>query len=121
MSLRIKSENLTFGGRQIVFTHDAASVSCSMTGAIFLPSRAMQEPVPVIYYLSGLTCTEQNVITKAGAQRYCQDHAVALVCPDTSRRRSRNRSWLLRQRHAPAVVEALPHVRLRDAGAASVH
>src|SRR5690606_19001217 len=54
--------------------------------AIFVPSCARNTPVPALYYLSGLTCTEQNVITKAGAQRYAEGYGVALVCPDTSPR-----------------------------------
>src|SRR5690606_36512423 len=52
----------------------------------YLPSTAERSKVPVLYYLSGLTCSEQNAITKAGAQRYCNDYGVALVCPDTSPR-----------------------------------
>ncbi len=57
-----------------------------MQFAIFLPPQAAQRRCPVIYWLSGLTCNEQNFITKAGAQRYASDHGVIVVAPDTSPR-----------------------------------
>jgi S-formylglutathione hydrolase len=57
-----------------------------MTFGIFLPPLAETTKVPSIYFLSGLTCTEQNVVTKAGAQRYAAEYGVALICPDTSPR-----------------------------------
>jgi S-formylglutathione hydrolase len=57
-----------------------------MRFAIYLPPQAADGPVPVLYWLSGLTCNEQNFITKAGAQRYAAEHGIALVCPDTSPR-----------------------------------
>lgn len=85
-NVRIETTNRCFGGRQLVVSHDSAAVKCRMRFGIYLPSAAAESSVPAVYYLSGLTCTEQNVITKAGAQRYCEENGVALVCPDTSPR-----------------------------------
>ncbi len=75
-----------FGGWQDVYRHRSAVLGCDMTFAIYLPPQAQDGPVPVLYWLSGLTCSEQNFITKAGAQRYAAEHGVALVAPDTSPR-----------------------------------
>lgn len=85
-AIRVESRNRCFGGEQLVVSHDSNTLSCNMRFGIYLPSSAAKESVPVVYFLSGLTCTEQNVITKAGAQRYCDQYGVALVCPDTSPR-----------------------------------
>lgn len=76
------------GGWQDVYRHDSAVLGCAMNVAVYLPPQAAQDGarLPVLYWLSGLTCTEQNVITKAGAQRYAAEHGVILVCPDTSPR-----------------------------------
>lgn len=57
-----------------------------MHASIYLPPQAAQEDVPVLYWLSGLTCTDENFVTKAGAQRYAAEHGVAIVAPDTSPR-----------------------------------
>lgn len=75
-----------FGGEQQVWQHQSASLNCTMNFAIFLPKQAKTEPLPILYWLSGLTCTEQNFITKAGAQRYAAEHGIILVAPDTSPR-----------------------------------
>lgn len=75
-----------FGGWQDVYRHRSAVLGCDMTFAIYLPPQAQDGPLPVLYWLSGLTCTEQNFITKAGAQRYAAEHGVAIVAPDTSPR-----------------------------------
>ena len=75
-----------FGGWQDVYRHRSAVLGCDMTFAIYLPPQAQDGPVPVLYWLSGLTCSEQNFITKAGAQRYAAQHGIAIVCPDTSPR-----------------------------------
>lgn len=75
-----------FGGWQDVYRHRSATLDCEMNFAIYLPPQAEAGPVPVLYWLSGLTCTEQNAITKAGAQRYAAEHGIAIVCPDTSPR-----------------------------------
>ena len=75
-----------FGGWQDVYRHRSTVLGCDMTFAIYLPPQAQESRVPVLYWLSGLTCTEQNFITKAGAQRYAAEHGIAIVCPDTSPR-----------------------------------
>ena len=75
-----------FGGWQDVYRHRSAVLDCDMAFAIYLPPQAQDGPVPVLYWLSGLTCSEQNFITKAGAQRYAAEHGIAIVCPDTSPR-----------------------------------
>ncbi|MGV8922858.1 MAG: S-formylglutathione hydrolase [Thermomonas sp.] len=76
----------SFGGEQQVWEHRSRALDCDMRVAIYLPPQAKDGPVPVLYWLSGLTCTEQNFISKAGAQRYAAEHGIALVCPDTSPR-----------------------------------
>ena len=75
-----------FGGWQDVYRHDSPALNCSMQVGVYLPPQAAERSVPVLYWLSGLTCTEQNFITKAGAQRYAAEHGVMLVTPDTSPR-----------------------------------
>ena len=76
----------TFGGYQHVYQHESNVLKCSMNFAIYLPPQAESGKVPVVYWLSGLTCTEQNFITKAGMQRYAAEYGLAVVCPDTSPR-----------------------------------
>ena len=75
-----------FGGQQNVYRHTSSVLGCTMNFAVYLPPQAETEKLPVLYWLSGLTCTEQNFITKAGAQRYAAEHGVILVAPDTSPR-----------------------------------
>ncbi|HCR32722.1 MAG TPA: S-formylglutathione hydrolase [Stenotrophomonas sp.] len=75
-----------FGGWQDVYRHHSTTLGCDMQLAVYLPPQAATQTLPVLYWLSGLTCTEQNVITKAGAQRYAAEHGVILVAPDTSPR-----------------------------------
>jgi S-formylglutathione hydrolase len=75
-----------FGGWQEVWKHASAVLGCEMRLAVYLPPGAESEPCPVLYWLSGLTSTEQNFITKAGAQRFAAEHNVILVAPDTSPR-----------------------------------
>ncbi len=86
MSFQQLSDTRTFGGRQIRFKHDSAVNHCDMTCSIFLPQQAENGTVPVLYWLSGLTCTDENFVTKAGAQRYAAERGVAIVAPDTSPR-----------------------------------
>jgi S-formylglutathione hydrolase len=76
----------SFGGRQDVYRHHSDALDCTMQFAVYLPPQAEQRPCPVLYWLSGLTCTEQNFITKSGAQRYAAEHGVIVVAPDTSPR-----------------------------------
>jgi S-formylglutathione hydrolase len=80
------SESRCFEGRQIVYKHYSTSCSCSMRFAAFLPPAADRGPVPALYWLSGLTCTEENFSVKAGAQRYAAELGIALIIPDTSPR-----------------------------------
>ncbi|KRG64796.1 S-formylglutathione hydrolase [Stenotrophomonas humi] len=75
-----------FGGWQDVYRHTSTVLGCEMTVGVYLPPQAEHGPCPVLYWLSGLTCTEQNFITKAGAQRYAAEHGIILVAPDTSPR-----------------------------------
>lgn len=75
------------GGRQEVWQHDSAVLACRMKFGIYLPPAALQgERCPVLYWLSGLTCTEQNFITKAGVQGHAARHGLIVVAPDTSPR-----------------------------------
>ncbi|WP_442773391.1 S-formylglutathione hydrolase [Paenirhodobacter enshiensis] len=73
-------------GTQRVYRHRSEVLDCEMKVAVFVPPAPEGARLPVIYWLSGLTCTEQNFITKAGAQRYAAEHGVVLVAPDTSPR-----------------------------------
>lgn len=75
-----------FGGWQDVYRHRSSVLNCEMNLAVYLPPQALERACPVLYWLSGLTCTEQNFITKAGAQRYAAEHGLILVAPDTSPR-----------------------------------
>jgi len=75
-----------FGGTQEVWAHEARATACEMRFGIYLPPQAAQGPCPVLYFLSGLTCTEQNFITKAGVQRHAAEHGLIVVAPDTSPR-----------------------------------
>ena len=75
-----------FGGWLNRYQHYSTSCNCEMTFSVFFPKKAEKENVPVLYWLSGLTCTDENVRTKAGAQRYAAELGIALVMPDTSPR-----------------------------------
>ncbi len=75
-----------FGGWQDVYAHRSQVLDCDMRIGVYLPPQAALGPCPVLYWLSGLTCTEQNFITKAGAQRHAAEHGLILVAPDTSPR-----------------------------------
>lgn len=78
--------NRCFGGEQRRYQHYADSLNCEMTFSVFLPPQTIEQPVPVLYWLSGLTCTDENFVTKAGAQRYATEHGIAIIAPDTSPR-----------------------------------
>lgn len=80
------SENRCFGGRQLRYSHASEVLACDMNFSVYLPPQAEEGPVPVMYWLSGLTCTDENFVTKAGAQRYAAEHGVAVVASDTSPR-----------------------------------
>ncbi len=79
-------ENRCFGGRQLRYSHASKTLNCSMNFSVYLPPAAEKGSVPVLYWLSGLTCTDENFVQKAGAQQYAAKHGVAVVAPDTSPR-----------------------------------
>lgn len=84
--MQLESENVSFGGRQQRYRHASSTLDCEMTVSVYLPPQAETGRVPVLYWLSGLTCTDENFVTKAGAQRAAAEHGVAIVAPDTSPR-----------------------------------
>jgi len=75
-----------FGGFLNRYTHQSEVCHCEMTFSVYLPPQAESGKVPALYWLSGLTCTDDNVRVKAGAQRYAAEHGIALILPDTSPR-----------------------------------
>ncbi len=80
-------QRASFGGRQEVWEHHSSSTGTAMRFGIYLPPAALAgQPCPVVYWLSGLTCNEQNFITKAGAQQYAAALGLIVVAPDTSPR-----------------------------------
>ena len=80
--------NKSFGGWNKRFRHYSPTLDCDMAFAIYLPPQAEKQKVPVLYWLSGLTCTDENFMQKAGAQRMAAELGLAIVCPDTSPRGS---------------------------------
>lgn len=87
MTIENVSQAKVFGGWHKQYTHDSAVLNCSMRFAIFLPPNATKSnPVPVLYWLSGLTCTDENFMQKAGAFRKAAELGIAIVAPDTSPR-----------------------------------
>ena len=86
MAVEEVSSTKCFGGFQKVFQHDSKTLKCSMKFSVYLPPQQQSSKVPVLYWLSGLTCTEQNFIQKAGSQKYAAELGIAIVCPDTSPR-----------------------------------
>ncbi|MFY2824564.1 S-formylglutathione hydrolase [Ruegeria sp. MALMAid1280] len=85
--MEITSANKSFGGWTKHYTHHADALNCDMRFAIYLPPQtANGQKVPVVYWLSGLTCTDENFMHKAGAQRIAAKLGIALVAPDTSPR-----------------------------------
>lgn len=80
------SEHACFGGTQGFYRHESAEIGLPMRFSVFQPPQARLAPVPVLFYLAGLTCTEETFMIKAGAQRYAAQHGIMLVTPDTSPR-----------------------------------
>src|SRR3546814_7277496 len=98
------SQAKCFGGTQWVFRHASRETGTAMKFAAFIPPQAESRPVPVLWFLSGLTCTEENVTVKAGAQRVAAELGIALVAPDTSPRSEEHTSELQSlMRHSYAV------------------
>ena len=87
MNLEIVSENKSHGGRELVVKHASSICACDMTFSIFLPPQAEQGgTLPVLWYLSGLTCTHANVTEKGEYRAACAEHGLIFVAPDTSPR-----------------------------------
>lgn len=76
----------SFGGQQQIWTHASQTLNCDMNIAVYLPAQVKAQACPVLYWLSGLTCTEKNFIEKSGFQRYASEHGIIVVAPDTSPR-----------------------------------
>lgn len=86
MQLELLASNKVFDGQQAQYKHRSSELNCDMQFSIFLPPQTKLTKVPVLYWLSGLTCNDQNFVTKAGAQQFASKHGLAIVCPDTSPR-----------------------------------
>ncbi len=84
--MKIISQNTAFDGMQGVFSHDSEACRCEMTFAVFVPPQAIKEKRPVLWYLSGLTCTHANVMEKGEYRRMASELGLIIVCPDTSPR-----------------------------------
>ncbi|CAO3659470.1 unnamed protein product [Umbelopsis ramanniana] len=86
MSLKEISRNKAFNGHLIKYEHESKELSCTMKFNVFLPENASQGKVPGLYFLSGLTCNEDNFVQKSGALKEAAKHGIALIAPDTSPR-----------------------------------
>ena len=87
MTLEIVSSNKSFGGWHKRYRHRSSSLNCDMVFAVYLPPQAEQgAKLPVLYWLSGLTCTDENFMQKAGAQRMAAELGLIIIAPDTSPR-----------------------------------
>ncbi|MFN3672867.1 MAG: S-formylglutathione hydrolase [Bosea sp. (in: a-proteobacteria)] len=84
--MELLSSSKAFGGSQRVYRHQSSACDCPMNFAIFLPPQAEEGPVPVLWYLSGLTCSHQNVMDKGEYRAAASANGVAIICPDTSPR-----------------------------------
>jgi len=86
MALERISAAKSYGGLQATYRHESAETKTAMKVSVFTPPQAEQTPVPVLWFLSGLTCTEENFTVKAGAQRIAAELGLMLIAPDTSPR-----------------------------------
>ena len=86
MAFEVISETACFGGTQGYYKHASAELGCEMRFSVFSPPQARHGKVPVLWYLSGLTCTEDNATVKAGFQRVAAELGLMIICPDTSPR-----------------------------------
>ena len=143
MTLEMINSVRCFGGEQRRYQHRSSVLNCEMIFAIYLPPQTELGKVPAIYYLSGLTCTDENFVTKAGAQRYAAEHGVAIVAPDTSPRgdevpddpegsydmglgasfylNATQAPWLQHYRMYDYIVEELPELVTEACPAVDVH
>ena len=88
MELKLESDQKCFDGSQRVYSHYSEICKCEMNFGLFLPKKAVSTNVPVLWFLSGLTCTHENAMTKSGAQTWAAEKGLALIFPDTSPRGS---------------------------------
>lgn len=86
MSLELVSTSRCFDGTQGVYSHKSETLKCDMRFGVYLPPASVSQPVPAVFWLSGLTCTEENFITKAAAQHAASALGIAIIAPDTSPR-----------------------------------
>ena len=84
--MEIIERNRSFDGEQLRVKHHSQTLDCEMIFAIYLPPQAATKKVPVLWWLSGLTCNDQNFVTKAGSQRIAAELGIAIIAPDTSPR-----------------------------------
>ena len=82
----LKKQSKSFGGWTQYYEHASSACNVNMAFSVFVPPQASERKVPVVYWLSGLTCTEDNFMAKAGAQRWAAEKGLLLVAPDTSPR-----------------------------------
>ncbi|WP_414584851.1 S-formylglutathione hydrolase [Scytonema sp. PCC 10023] len=85
-NLNLISEYRSFGGKLGFYSHSSSTCNGEMRFAVYQPPQATQKPVPVLYFLSGLTCTEETFMVKSGVQKYAAKYGLMLVVPDTSPR-----------------------------------
>jgi S-formylglutathione hydrolase len=86
VTLKLNSQYACFGGTVQFYSHFSEACNSEMKFSVYIPPQAQSEPVPVLYFLSGLTCTEENFMTKAGAQQFAAKYGIMLVALDTSPR-----------------------------------
>jgi S-formylglutathione hydrolase len=86
MTLQVVSQSRCFGGTQFTYQHKSSETGTMMRFAAFVPPDTRRSPFPIVWYLSGLTCTEENFTVKAGAQRVAAELGLLLIAPDTSPR-----------------------------------
>ncbi|AVR97454.1 S-formylglutathione hydrolase [Pseudoduganella armeniaca] len=84
--LELLSEHACFGGTQRFFRHQSSAIGLPMRFSVFIPPHRDGARLPALFYLAGLTCTEETFMTKAGAQRHAAEHGIVLIAPDTSPR-----------------------------------
>jgi S-formylglutathione hydrolase FrmB len=107
----------SFGGVQGVYRHASAATGTPMTFSVYVPPQARERPVPVVWYLSGLTCTHANVTEKAGFQRVCAELGLMFVAPDTSPRRTTRPTTSGRARASTSTRRKRPGRRISACGA----
>ena len=112
--MKVLSEHACFGGTQKFLSHDSRECATTMRFSVYEPPQARHGPVPVLYYLAGLTCTEETFMIKAGAQRLAAELGLMLVAPDTSPRQARlpgdDAAWSTHYRMYSYVTRELPEL-----------